>query len=279
MNEDKFLKQWHPTRKIEENGVLYFLKNYNPNSYEIKNEVSWLMSNMIKSCFNFNIPNIKEVDIEKGYVKMDHINAIDNKTKDELTNYLLSCAIELHSLIKSDNPKMRTQGVSKQDYSEYVKNFAKLRIDQINSQGHEIPDEIIAWILKQIEGLKVDYFTIVHRDLRARHLLFSDDSEKPTLIDWEFTNISEPAQDLAKIIYDGVMQNNLDEVMLKNKVIDIYSNVRSISKDEIEQKVMAFLPILPLEHSASFLERKPKGYEKEVLKDLLFIQTTYEKNK
>lgn len=40
MSIENPLKQWHETHKIEENGISYFLKQYEPNSYEIRNEIS-----------------------------------------------------------------------------------------------------------------------------------------------------------------------------------------------------------------------------------------------
>jgi thiamine kinase-like enzyme len=141
-----------------------------------------------------------------------------------------------------------------------------------------ISPEVSEWINKQINELKVKYFSIVHRDLRCRHLLFSE-SEKPTLIDWEFSNISEPAQDLAKLIYDSVVNHNMHRDVIFDRVIDHYAPERKISKEDLEKKVLAFLPIIPLEHCASFVKRRPDGYEKEVLKDLAFITTLYDEKK
>lgn len=54
MSIENPLKQWHETHKIEENGVSYFLKHYEPNGYEIRNEINWLTSTMIKSCKTFS---------------------------------------------------------------------------------------------------------------------------------------------------------------------------------------------------------------------------------
>jgi len=47
----------------------------------------------------------------------------------------------------------------------------------------------------------------------------------------------------------------------------------------LERKVLTFLPIIPLEHCASFVKRKPAGFEQEVLKDLAFITTLYDDKK
>lgn len=276
MSIENPLKQWHETHTIEENGVSYFLKNYEPNSYEIRNEISWLTSTMLKSCQSFNVPEIKESSIEKGYVKMNYINIIDNPDKEKIVDYLTTCAIELHSLIKTDEPYLRTK-ITKNDYIPYLEQFAQERINLINKDFLVSP-EISEWISKQINELKVKYFSIVHRDLRCRHLLFSE-AEKPTLIDWEFSNISEPAQDLAKLIYDGVVNHGMPRDIIFDKIIDNYSSERKTSKEELEKKVLTFLPIIPLEHCASFVKRKPEGYEKEVLKDIAFINTLYNEKK
>lgn len=276
MSIENPLKQWHETHKIEENGISYFLKQYEPNSYEIRNEVSWLTSTMLKSCQSFNVPDVKEASIEQGYVKMDYINIVDNPDKEKIIDYLTSCAVELHSLIKTDEPYLRTK-ISKNDYIPYLENFAQERVDLINKE-FPISPELSEWINKQIKELKVKYFSIVHRDLRCRHLLFSE-KDKPTLIDWEFSNISEPAQDLAKLIYDSVVNHDMARDVIFDKVIDNYSSERNISKEELEKKVLTFLPIIPLEHCSSFVRRKPDGYEKEVLKDIAFINTLYNEKK
>lgn len=270
------LKQWHETHRIEEGGISYFLKHYEPGSYEIRNEISWLTSTMIKSCSSFGTPDIKEASVDGGYVKMNYINIIDNQDKEKIIDYLTSCAVELHSLIKSSEPHLRTK-ITKNDYIPYLEDFAQQRINSIN-KDFLISQEVSEWINKQIKELKVKYFSVVHRDLRCRHLLFSE-SEKPTLVDWEFSNISEPAQDLAKLIYDGVVNHGMDRDLIFNKVIDHYATEKKISKEELEKKVLTFLPIIPLEHCASFVKRKPTGFEKEVLKDLAFITTLYDDKK
>jgi thiamine kinase-like enzyme len=109
-------------------------------------------------------------------------------------------------------------------------------------------------------------------------MLFTE-GEKPTLVDWEFSNISDPAQDLAKLIYDGVVNHRMDREKLTKKVVDNYTSEIKISSEELEKKILAFLPIIPLEHGMSFVKRRPSGYEVEVMKDLAFITTLYEEKK
>lgn len=274
-NFENKLHQTHITHEIEENGVSYFLKLYKPDSYEIKNEISWLMSSMINSCQSFEVPKIVDASVKEGYVKMNYIDVLDSRSAAEMNDYLIACALELHSLIKTDQPRLRTP-ISKDEYNPFLLSHIKTRIDSI-SKKFEVPAEIVEWMEGQIGRLRVDYFSIVHRDLRARHLLFSQ-KEKPTLIDWEFSNISEPAQDLAKLIYDGTL-NGLDQAELRKKVVDIYAHENHISSDHLEQRILTFAPIMPLENSMALINRKPIGYEKEVLKDLYYIRALYEENK
>lgn len=276
-HENQFLYQWHETHRIEEDGIAYFLKKYEPNSYEIKNEIGWLMSTMVRTCESFDVPEIKDASVKQGFVKMNFIDVTKDKPE-EILRYLVQSAMELHSLVHSTRPQLRTRDITETNYKEYVHDFARERIEGIGTTEYQLPKEIADWILGQIDRMRVEYFTIVHRDLRARHLLFSEGKLKPTLIDWEFANISEPAQDVAKVIYDATVVHSMDRDAVMREVIDAYAHDRKESADELRQKVMAFLPIIPLEHSFSFVTRKPDGYEAEVLKDLCFIRMLYEEN-
>jgi thiamine kinase-like enzyme len=110
--------------------------------------------------------------------------------------------------------------------------------------------------------------------LRLRHLLLSNENI-PYLIDWEFSNISEPSQDLAKLIFDWVVNHWLDFKLFFHKVIDRYSHENNISFELLRKRVLTFLPIIPLEHTTSFILRKPEWYKQEVLKDLSFINKVF----
>ena len=268
-------KQWHETQSFEENGVLYFLKKYEPKSYEIKNEISWLTSTMLRSADTFRVPNIIDSSVIKGEVKMEHIDVVLPPEKEKIIEYLTNCASELHSLLRSEKLHMRTK-ISENEYIPYLHKFADERIIGIGKE-FEIAESVTEWIHDQIAELKAKYFSVVHRDLRFRHLLFSE-KDKPALIDWEFSNISEPSQDLAKLIYDSVVNHEMDFDIAKKQVIDQYSYQNKISAEELEKKITTFLPIIPLEHGLSFVKRKPVGYEKEIIKDLAFIRAVYEKN-
>lgn len=278
--EENPLAQWHETRKINEDGVIYFLKKYKPDSYEIKNEISHLTSTMINSCRDFSVPKIKEASIREGWVKMDNIDVVSNKSKQEITDWLIKCALELHSLLRTNKPHLR-QPVSTGQYNDYLKDYVDVRLKSVaESEFNSEIDKLVAdWIIERVKKLRERYFTIVHRDLRARHLLFSQDKNTPTLIDWEFSNVSEPAQDLAKIIYDGTIENQMDYKKLSEHVIDIYAHESHQSPDELEERVQIFLPIIPLEHVMSFISRKPIGYQQKAMSDLCFIRALYEEEK
>lgn len=275
---EKFLHQWHETQRIEEGGVISFLKRYEPNSYEIKNELGWLLSSMLRVCHDFSVPLVKEASIEEGYIKMDFIEEEkSDKPQEEIVDYLVSAAIELHSLLKAEQPMMRAP-VSKSEYNVFLKEYTNKRINALKGSEFELPEEIVRWIQDQINVLRNDYFSIVHRDMRARHLLLSANSGKPVLIDWEFSNISDSAQDLAKIIYDATT-HDADRQQTTKRITDAYAHARGLSKDELEEHVNAFLPIIPLERSMSLINRKPDGYQAEILKDLFFIRAVYDEKK
>jgi len=272
---EQHLNQWHETHRIEEQGVVYFLKKFQPDSYEVRNELSWLVSTMIKSCHNFGVPTVREASIKEGFIKMDFIEqGKEGRPLEEIIDYLVSAAVELHGLVRSHNPRLRTP-VSKSEYGAFLKKYTTVRLDSLKGTPFEIPVEIEIWILEEISKLKNEYFNIVHRDMRARHMLFGSGSDKPTLIDWEFANISDPAQDVAKMVYDATTHGYEKDKVLK-RVLESYAYLKGVSKDELEQHVRAFLPIIPLERSMSLVNRKPAGYEREVIRDLCFIRAIYE---
>lgn len=269
--------QWHETGKIEEAGGLSsFIKKYEPGSYEIKNELSWLLSTMIGACNKFRVPKVKDSSIDKGFIKMEFIENSNGKPLEEVVDFLVECAAELHSLLKTDKPQLRTP-VNAPEYKPFLQNYTQKRVDSLRGTEFELPREVEQWIVKRIVKLKTKFFSIVHRDMRARHLLFQD-NEKPVLIDWEFSNISAPAQDLAKIIYDATTHGMSIEEAQK-RVLDLYAHLTKQSSDELRAKTNAFLPIIPLERDMSLISRKPTGYQDEILKDMLFIRTLYEEEK
>lgn len=277
IDHENRINQWHETGRLEEaGGVISFLKLYEPDSYEIKNELSWLLSAMLKSCDSFVVPTVKEALVEKGFVKMDFIESEPGKPLAEIIDYLVQVATELHSLIKSEKPHLRNR-ISASEYPSFLQDYTKKRIDSLSGTQFELPAEISEWLLCRLESVHSHYFSIVHRDLRTRHLLFpvNEKPTKPVLVDWEFSNISEPAQDVAKLIYDvTVLGANFETV--KKKIVDDYAYLSRVSAQELEEKINAFLPLIPLERDMSLIARKPEGYEKEILRDLFFVRTLYE---
>ena len=270
-------KQWHETYVIEKQDILLFLKKYQPNSYEIRNEVSWLLSNMIQNCRSFDLPKVYEANISNGVVLLEHINDFNLKQGVIVVDYLVECAVELHSLVRSRRAYLRQGVFQPSDYTTFLRKYYSYRINVIDYE-EVIDREIVVWMMNQLNHYLCDYFTLVHRDMRARHLLFPSNGKKPYLIDWEFSNISEPVMDLAKIIYDAVVQQNLCFENMLHRVVSIYAQATGIDAEILLRKVLVFIPLIPLEHMCSFVERKPINYKNEIAKDLLFIHTAYEKN-
>lgn len=272
------LTQWHETRKIEEGGIASFLKRYRPNGEEIKNEISWLTSSMLRSCRAFSVPEVRSASVEEGWIKMGYIDVTSRQSESAMTDHLIRSALELHSVIRTDQPHVRGKA-SASEYSAYTKRRAQQKITALEGTEFEISGDVVLWMEKKIESLETKYFSIVHRDLRARHLLFEADSAKPVLIDWEFSDVSDPAQDLAKVIYDAVVDRRLNKDEVLQYVIDSYAQESGMSAREIEERVRVFLPIIPLEHAMSFVARKPEGYEAKVMADVCFVQSLYEEEK
>lgn len=272
---EKF-KQWHDTKRIEENGLVYLLKKHIPNSYEVRNEISWLTNTLFTSLDTFKVPQVKSASVEEGYIKMEYVDVKKQPTKEEVLAYLIESASELHSLIKTDQPGLRTK-IKASEYNPYVRKFTEDRIETVSGEFN-LDRGVSDWMLAKIDKLTTKYFSIVHRDLRLRHLLVPE-TGKPSLIDWEYSNISDPAQDLAKLIYDCVVQHGMEKERVLREVVDKYAHNIKTSRDELEQRISTFLPIIPLEHCAAFVKRKPDGYESEVQKDLAFIFSLYEEEK
>jgi thiamine kinase-like enzyme len=266
------LKSWHKTEKIEDNGRTFFLKIYEKDSYEVKNELSWLLNTMISKSSNFFVPNVVESSVEKGYIKMgylEHFEDYKNNYLEDLTNI----AGEIHSILKSDRAYLRSGSYNLEDYKIFLKKYIELRFNSLNGTEFELEHTIKQKILNNLSKIKLEYFTIVHRDMRRRHLLYTKNGQKPYLIDWEFSNISHPAQDISKIIYDSII--NKKEVIVDN-IIHEYCILRKICYSYFLDQVNIFLPIIPLERDMSLINRKPDGYELEIKNDIYFIKKIYE---
>jgi thiamine kinase-like enzyme len=102
-------------------------------------------------------------------------------------------------------------------------------------------------------------FVICHKDARIRHLLYDENlGEKPYLIDREFANISDGAQDLAKIIYDLHINHNIDLVRAYHDVISQYE-VHISNKAllyNLKNRILSFLYIIPFERLGGLISQK-----------------------
>lgn len=177
VNQEGLITQWHETGKImEAGGLISFIKKYEPGSYEIKNELSWLLSTMVRACNQFRVPKIIGSSIDEGYIKMEFIETADGKPLEEVVDFLVASAAELHSLLKTDRPQLRTP-VSGSEYNSFLKSYAKKRVDSLRGTEFELSEEMGRWIANRISELRTKFFSVVHRDMRARHLLFSVDKK------------------------------------------------------------------------------------------------------
>lgn len=271
-----WITQWHESWIVSEWWSRVFVKHYQPWSYEIQNEANWLTSTILANASTFSVPQLREVSINGWYIKMDALDHTDGPL-DSKIQQILEISVELHGMLQSDRPYLRTKWISITDYLPYLERFTQERLKMIPEE-YWLNISIWNWIIWNIRKLKVGKFSIVHRDLRIRHLLLSWHN-KPHLIDWEFSNISEPAQDLAKLIFDLVVNHWQDYSTAFERVLLFYSNKAWISQELLRERILVFLPIIPLEHIASFLSRKPEGFDAEVKKDINFIKQVYDKEK
>lgn len=270
--------QWHKTFKIKNKREKYFLKKYKPNSFEIKNELNWLKSDLIKKCKTFSVPAIKDFSIKGGYIKMDLIYPRDKKSIKFLLNSLVTISSELHILKIFKEPLLR-QKIKRNNFGQYIKLRAKKKIKILRHSGFKISNNIEKWLLGLIEQVEFKNFSVVHRDLRIRHLLFKKNTKLPILVDWEFSNISDPAQDLAKIIYDGIRYKFKKEKLMKIVIKSHQKNFYSISSIDIRRKILFFLAIIPLEDSCSLLQRRVSEYRKIILNNIKFLNNLYNEEK
>lgn len=280
MSEKKFLNQCHETIIIEENGQKNFIKKFIPFSYELTNEIRWLTDEKIKKCASFQTPHIVSYSLKDGYIKMQYIN--DSPTNIARTqkkiSRLIIIAAELHSIINTSTPLLKYPIPNSSKYTEYIIEYTKKRIKRLEDYNY-LNKNISKWIMKSVQLYNTETFTITHRDLRPRHLLWSQENEKPFLIDWEYTNISDPAQDIAKIIYEYIRKNTKEKNII-NSAISIIAEYKkqkkSIIFSEILNRVLNFLLIISIENSASLLSRKPKGYHNAIIKELQLLYNFYE---
>lgn len=207
---------------------------------------------------------------------MEYIDTLDDPFgMDNKQDIIIEIASSLHWLMNTQTPRVRSREVvSLHDYYAYLRNYCSIKFDWVIDGGYCI-SEIKDWIITRIWNLKVPYFTIVHRDLRLRHILLSW-AKKPALIDWEFTNISDPAQDVAKIICDIMESKDSFLVPDMEYVLNSYSYIRWISKDELMNRVIFFIPIILIEQIYSLINRQPDGFLKKIDQLMSLLLQFYE---
>lgn len=100
---------------------------------------------------------------------------------------------------------------------------------------------------EEISGLVFADFTIVHRDMHLRHFLFNKTGDSAALIDWEFSNLSERSHDVAKIIYEAILQNLGDVETIVDDVINMYLQSSDLDKGYLYNTVKLFICIVVIE--------------------------------
>lgn len=260
-----------------------FVKEFQPHSHELVNEIHWLTSSPIRSCKMFSVPEVFDASIKAGTIIMEYIenNPLRERTTEEKLEALLLIASELHSMILSKEPFLKYPIKTVDEYAEYLKRYISVRIGTLSA--YDLDYEYLRKILAMVQNYSVDSFSIVHRDLRVRHLIWPVDRVVPFLVDWEYANISDPAQDVAKIVYEHVMggSNKFHDGRITQKITERYCELRDIrdtnSKKAFKDRVDIFLPVIALENASSLEMRKPKGFRAAVMREIDFINSIHEK--
>lgn len=257
MEEHTQHTQWHQLDEVTEGSLACLVKRYVPDSYEIRNELSWLTSNIFRACQRFQTPLVVEASISQGYIKLIKVDNEPKLKPEEILGGIVALAAELHSVIKSPEPRLRNQ-TSAGEFIPYLKRFTAGKIALIEPEINLDPG-VKTLIMGNLDSITTPYFSVVHRDLRYRHVLQTGDN-KPVLIDWEFTNISHFGHDLGKLACDYVVNHGADLGNVVEEITQAYHDLTGLPEDQIFEAMRAFAPLVLLEHSASFVQRKCPDY-------------------
>lgn len=265
--------QWHDVSEVKEGINQYIVKYYEPNSYEIRNELSWLTSSVFLACNKFRVPLVVDASIREGYIKMAKVEHAPELKPEEILSEIISLAAELHSVIKSPEPRLRNHASAK-EFIPYLRDFAEKKFLLMQPEM-DLDENIKKLVLKNLSTITSPYFSIVHRDLRYRHVLQAQD-KKLVLIDWEFSNISHFGHDLAKLVCDYVVNHGSNPCETLKTVVETYCDMTGLPEDLVFKAVRAFVPLVLLEHSASFIQRKCADYMIVAQRDIdqlsMFVQ-------
>jgi tRNA A-37 threonylcarbamoyl transferase component Bud32 len=245
--------QWHKTFIQNDNNKKIFIKEFKPFSYELRNELAWIKNGLLKKCINFKIPDVYEANLSGGYISMQYLDSISNSSLIKIDD-LVVIASEIHALIKRKNPIIKHKLLSKRDYVIYLMDYFETRFNNVVKNGIDISIKTKEWISSEVKKNIPKFFTIVHRDFYRRNIIKTKDNVY--LVDWEFANISDPAQDIAKIIYEHCVKNrNEIDVRMIYKIIQFYHNNFKIDEEfnNAKRRIYSFIPIILVEDiSASF---------------------------
>lgn len=236
--------------RAKKDGLGLFVKKYEPAGFQFENEVSWLSSLFIKRCRSFIIPAIKGVDFKNRRIAMDYVAPLDNQIT---TEKIITIASEIHSVLKSNFAFIKEERFTQERYFTYVRKYFMARVEHISKRGVKIDKKIINFLLFRVRKMQIDYFTIVHRDLYRRNM-FRTELGKICLVDWEYANISDPAQDVGKIIYENeIINKNKLKISRINKIISKYYSLVKLRNtlDSFRNRVLFFVFVIAIEDMAS----------------------------
>lgn len=282
MSNIKF-QQRHETEMT----INWFEKSYKMGSYEFFNEVKRLRDmNQYGWKLNFQVPRIISTKVvwENDILTMWVIKA-SNITANQ-SEQLVKVIAALHDFknytvaLQRDWDKS-LKFICKKDYPRTLSQILQYKYSQISLEKninikYSVKNRIfnvLCW--HSMPG----NFVICHKDARIRHLLYDENlGEKPYLIDREFANISDGAQDLAKIIYDLHINHNIDLVRAYHDVISQYE-VHISNKAllyNLKNRILSFLYIIPFERLGGLISQKKEWYMEEADKDINFIYKIFE---
>ncbi len=257
---------WHFSEtSLTHEGIKIFRKKYVPNSFEFKNELRWLMRLRSLSTKTFLIPEIQSFSEVAGTIDMKFIESFLIPIE-EREIQMQATLKEIRTLENLNVPLLKRHWHTELetftwDYRDYLTDYVswKLKICMLNfpdTLGH-----VRESVVRLISEIRVRVFSLVHRDMRLRHMLQWKNDKLPYLIDWEFSNISDHCQDVAKAVYDVTLET-------KRKYWSVfreYSNKCFGNNPwellSLEHRMVTYSIVISLEHLASMLCRKANSLE------------------
>jgi aminoglycoside phosphotransferase (APT) family kinase protein len=190
-----------------------FRKMHEPGSWEFHNEAIRIfeqqtfirnLSTSKKGEPPYLVPKIKKLvgNNQHAWMDMDFING-EPLAEDPSSYFIVGrSAAFLHT--QENRPFADTrQGIFDCDsWGSHLSRYAQSRLTLLAKAGITMEPLEMLIFLEALKKIRPSFFSRVHRDLRLRHFIV-DESKEVFLIDWEYSNYSDPLQDFAKSIYDS----------------------------------------------------------------------------